>query len=343
MESKNYRARIEDLVTREPFDGLFAADETTMVAIKTHMAEFGYDVGQPITVWKENKKRHLTVIDGHCRLSVARDLGEPTKIPVVEKRFENEDKALEYAVHSQRDRRNITDADLHRCIEAVDSRRQRGGDRKSEEAKKSKGSGGLFDLSSAKQTAKATGTSETKVKKSRTVTDHADEETKREVKEGKKSLNQAAKETKEKRKALPTNKEKEKAGSKYPVSGDPKLSEEDQKREVDFWTGMEKEIDAAMDVFIEKAQIVAEDIVSPLQAMVDEHAANHPLPDLENLDRDAIKAVVKGVKLSLSPGVYINFGYSPTAFFTGEMKLSLRKGKNVKRFDIIEKKCNTLP
>ncbi len=341
MESKTYRARTEDLATREPFSSLFEADEATMVAIKTHM-ESGYDIGQPIVVWKENKKRQLTVIDGHCRLSVARDLGVFPKIPVVEKRFEDEAEALKYAIHNQRDRRNITDADLHRCIEAVDSRRQRGGDRKSEEAKKSKGSGGLFDLSSAKQTAKATGTSESKVKKSRTVTDHADEKTKKELEEGKKSLNQAAKETKEKRKALPTVKEE--AGKKYPVSEEPKLSEEDQKREVDFWTGMEKEIGTARDNFLDKFQGMAEDIAAPLQAMVDEHVKDHSLPDLENLADEVVVAVCSGVRLSEdsleeSGGVSVRFGLGKAEVFTG--KLDFKKG-NKKRFEAIEKRYNAI-
>ncbi len=341
MESKNYKVSIDDLVTREPFSDLFTADEATMVAIKKHMAEFGYDIGQPITVWKENKKRQFTVIDGHCRLAVARDLGVFPKIPVTERRFADVDEALKYAIHNQRDRRNITDADLQRCIEAVDSRRQRGGDHKSEEAKKSKGSGGLFDFSSAKKTAKAVGTSESKVKKSRTVTDHADEETKRKVLEGKKSLNQAAKETREKRKALPTTKEKEKAGNKYPVSGDPKLSDEDQKREVDFWTGMEKEINAARDNFMDKVQGLAEDIVAPLQAMVDEHVAEHSLPDLENLADEVVVAVCSGVKLSErdTGGVSVRFGLGRAEVFAGKLKLD--KG-NAKRFEAIQKRHNAI-
>jgi hypothetical protein len=54
-------------------------------------------------------------------------------IPVFFQSFPDEDSALEYAIHNQRNRRNLTDAELLRCIEVLDRRKERGGDRKSEE------------------------------------------------------------------------------------------------------------------------------------------------------------------------------------------------------------------
>jgi ParB family chromosome partitioning protein len=85
---------------------------------------------------------------------------------------ETEDEALEYSIHNQRDRRNLTDADIERLVETIDKRKQRGGDRKSEEAK-SKASNDAIDKS-AQETAKTIGISKDKVEKTRTILDHAE-------------------------------------------------------------------------------------------------------------------------------------------------------------------------
>jgi hypothetical protein len=98
---------------------------------------------------------------------------------------------LAYAIHNQRNRRNLTEAELTKCILAVDQVKERGGDRKSEEAK-SKGSSELID--SATQTAAIVGTSASKVKKARKVKKE-NPEALEEVKEGKKTLNKAYQET----------------------------------------------------------------------------------------------------------------------------------------------------
>ena len=82
------------------------------------------------------------VVDGHTRLQAAMDLGLE-EVPVHKKSFPDEDAALEYAIHNQRHRRNLTEAEILRCIEAVDKRRDRGGDRRSEEAKSKPPVGGI--------------------------------------------------------------------------------------------------------------------------------------------------------------------------------------------------------
>src|SRR4051794_4925547 len=41
--------------------------------------------------------------------------------------FADEDEALLYAIASQRDRRNLTDAELVRCVEALDDLKSEGG------------------------------------------------------------------------------------------------------------------------------------------------------------------------------------------------------------------------
>lgn len=80
--------------------------------------------------------------------------------------------------------------------------KERGGDRKSEEAK-SKSSSEPID-SSAEQTAKIVGTSQAKVERARTVL--ADPEEKTLVLQGKKSINRASQDAKEKRQpSIPAN------------------------------------------------------------------------------------------------------------------------------------------
>jgi protein gp37 len=102
--------------------------------------------------------------------------------------FEDEDEALNYAIHNQRDRRNLTDADILRLVEAVDKRKKTGPkDSASNDAKLGK---------SAAETAEVIGTSQAKVEKARTVINHAPDEVKEEVKSGKSSINRAYKEAK---------------------------------------------------------------------------------------------------------------------------------------------------
>ena len=93
----------------------------------------------------------------------------------------------------------MSEAELLRCIEAVDKRQERGGDRKSEEAK-SKAPSGAFDKS-AEATAKITGVSARKVERARGVL--SDPKEKEDVMAGKKSINQASKDAKAKRKSKP--------------------------------------------------------------------------------------------------------------------------------------------
>ena len=200
MKSKCQWMATNRIKTRPPFNSLFPVDEKTVDAVAEHMRVNGYDQSQPIVLWKEKfaeGKHQAIIIDGHTRLLAAKKIGL-SPVYVARVSFPSEEAALQYAVHNQRDRRNLNDADLIRCIEAVDKRASWGGDRKSEEAKIKSSSEPLF--SSAKATAETVGTSETKVKKARTVLDHADDATKQAVRDGDKSIHRAYQETQEKRK-----------------------------------------------------------------------------------------------------------------------------------------------
>jgi hypothetical protein len=67
------------------------------------------------------------------------------------------------------DRRHLTDAEIVRCIEVLDRRKQRGGDHKSAKfQEKSKAPDGAIDKTS-QETARAIGISPSKVERARTV------------------------------------------------------------------------------------------------------------------------------------------------------------------------------
>jgi ParB family chromosome partitioning protein len=81
---------------------------------------------------------------------------------------------VEYAIHLQRDRRNMTDADIARFVMELDRRKAVG---RPEKIPQSCGINGK----SAAITAEVIGTSQSKVEKVRDILNHAAEETKAEV------------------------------------------------------------------------------------------------------------------------------------------------------------------
>ena len=177
-----------DIKTAEPFKGLFPIDATTLNAVAEHMRKHGYDPAQPLVIWHERD----VLLDGHTRLAAAQKL-KFTRIPVVKKEFRTENQAVEYAIHCQRDRRNLSDADLLRWIEEVDKRKSAGRPAKDKFAPP----GANFKRSSD-DTAAVVGTSARKVERARTVLDKADEETKAKVASGEMSINKAYNETRKK-------------------------------------------------------------------------------------------------------------------------------------------------
>ena len=176
----------DSLRTAEPFKNLFPIREDTLDKIAESMKRYGFDRAHPIAVWSGH---NLTVVDGHTRLLAAIKLGFP-QVPVVLKKFANEDEALKYAIGSQRNRRNLTDAELMKCISALDQRRKAGRPRKGE----------AISGKSAEQTATLLGTSRGTVEKIRSIIDHAPEEIKNAIRSGNLTINKAYVITMEKRK-----------------------------------------------------------------------------------------------------------------------------------------------
>jgi ParB family chromosome partitioning protein len=103
---------IENIKTASPFRDLFPIREEVLERIVWDMRKNGYDPGTPIVLWD---RPHPVVIDGHSRLRAARKAGL-FQIPVVRKKFPDEAAALQYAVGCQRNRRNMRDTNILRCI-----------------------------------------------------------------------------------------------------------------------------------------------------------------------------------------------------------------------------------
>ena len=168
-------AKIDSIRTAAPFKTLFPIREDVLNRITTDMKQHGFDSGHPIVVWVGKK---LTVVDGHTRLLAATNLGIEV-IPVVLREFADENAALEYAIGSQRNRRNLTDAELMKCISALDQRKKKG-------PKKDRPLG-----KSADRTAMLLGTSRVKVEKIRSIINHAPEEIKEAIRSGNLTINKA--------------------------------------------------------------------------------------------------------------------------------------------------------
>ena len=176
---KNGSMPIASITIRAPFNSLFSVDPETLKSITENIKQNGYDNAFPVILWKD------TLIDGHTRLLAAKDAGMKA-IPYFEQEFADEHEALEYAMHNQRDRRNITEAELLKCISVIDtpmSKTEAGAVR------------GEKSVPSHKKTAETLGIGQSKVTDARTVL--KDETATKEVKEGKKTIRDAAKQIRE--------------------------------------------------------------------------------------------------------------------------------------------------
>ncbi len=115
--------------------------------------------------------------------------------PVVRRYFDTEDTALEYAVHIQRDRRNLTDGEILGCIEVLGARKKRGRPEKLAQSCANNRKG-----KSAAELASTLGISTRKLEMARTVADHGDAKMKEDVILKTTSINKAYQEIQAKRK-----------------------------------------------------------------------------------------------------------------------------------------------
>jgi ParB family transcriptional regulator, chromosome partitioning protein len=183
--------KVKDIMVIKPFDSLFDVIPSVLEAVTKSMKETGYDMAFPIVVWED------VCIDGHTRLLAAEKAGIE-EVPVQHKSFNNEDEALQYSIHNQRDRRNITDAEILRLVKLFDKPLSK------KEAGKKGGEVIIPDNKEKiepthKKTAKTLKIGETKVTDARVVL--TDKSAVKDVESGKKSISKAAKDVRDKKKA----------------------------------------------------------------------------------------------------------------------------------------------
>ncbi|MCG8686303.1 MAG: ParB/RepB/Spo0J family partition protein [Desulfobacterales bacterium] len=186
MDNQPQTTETNGLKTRAPFDTLFPIKDDTLGAIRQDMDANGFDPVFPIVVWTEES----IVVDGHTRFTAARELGLET-VPVVFKSFDNEDDALLYSFHIQRNRRNMADDDILKCLALLDNIHS-SEDEPEDASKKTR-------KAVNQERAKELGISADKVDKARKVMEHGDNQIQDQVKSGKKSINQAFNEIQETR------------------------------------------------------------------------------------------------------------------------------------------------
>lgn len=214
--------------TAEPFKTIFPINAKLLSTIVEDIKERGFDESQPLLLWKEEQ----VLIDGHTRLKAATEAGIQ-QVPIHEKSFQDETEAVEYVIHLQKDRRNLTDSELYQCILELDKRYSLGGDRKSEKISSARAllksdDSDMKEKSSREKTAKTLGTSYTKVQKVRTIDDHAPDDIKEAVSTGQISINKAYKTTQEKRKQKQPSTKKTKSKTKVYWSASNLIIEKDE-------------------------------------------------------------------------------------------------------------------
>jgi ParB family chromosome partitioning protein len=315
--------KISQIKTKAPFNELFPINPEVLSAVKAHIETHGYDESQPIVIWEEE----AVVVDGHSRLQAAIDLGLE-EVPVHMKSFQGEDAALEYAIHNQRHRRNLTEAEILRCIEAVDKRREA---QRDEQGKYTVGPSEPMGRSAA-QTAKIVGTSESKVKRVRAVL--SDPEVAEEVRAGRVTINKGAQEVRAKKVKPPDAT----APTPAPEKPQPKASGQDKRQEVllQAWTELrawrqkysEYQELAAIFEFLdtnyysklkpgqplqetEAAPIASEPLKSSLPVYVEEEGGKPQVPDAGNdglpSNSDEVEIDGQFADLSVSEGAGSNF------------------------------------
>ena len=190
---------LDQITKAEPFASLFTIKPEVLAAIKTDMEANGFDPSKPVNVWKKPDGTRI-LIDGYTRVQAAEDLGL-LRVTAYEKTFASEADALAYAVHTQKDRRNLSDAEILRLIELVD--RPQDGFRS---ALAPFGANGSSPSKTAIITADAIGISARKVERARVVLSDPVEASA--VRRGEKTIHQAAGAAKSKRanQHIPTRK-----------------------------------------------------------------------------------------------------------------------------------------
>lgn len=163
----------------DPFKNLFPIRATVLSDITEDMTINGFDSGHPIVVW------NMAVVDGHTRLKAAIAAGLE-EVPVICHQFTDIENALEYAIRSQRSRRNLTDYELLQCLQRLDWKKTIGRPSKNNNGKRGRSSDHVAEM---------LGVSRATIERLRTINVHASEDTKEKLRAGLYSIHKAFEET----------------------------------------------------------------------------------------------------------------------------------------------------
>ena len=220
---------ISDLVLEEPFKSLFAIREEIKNAIRSHMQEHGYDESKPVDVWKRSGPDGFSyvLVDGFTRTQAAKEAGRLTVTAYLHA-FTGVEEARDYAIHTQRDRRNLSDAEIMSVVSLID-RKVSGF--KGDSPLAPNGANGGLAAKTAQRTAKEIGTSARKVERARKVS--SDPEVAAAVKRGELTINKGYEQIREREKkaAPPAETGHEQAeegrhGDAAPETGEPAFASE---------------------------------------------------------------------------------------------------------------------
>ena len=207
--------RLEELELSEFFRGLFPRADSLVEKISADMSSAGYDSAQPLTAWHVPERKVFVLVDGYTRYEAAKRAGLE-EVPVNLTQFDSQRAALDYAIHVQRDRRNLTDGELLHCIRALRKLKPRGGDKRSNKATKPKPGYPGFDKkgkSSAQELADKLGTSRDAVEKLAALEKRGSKKLVKAVEEGRLTRNRAYKEMQREQKKVSGPQETPKLGT----------------------------------------------------------------------------------------------------------------------------------
>lgn len=106
---------INTLQFDEDFKAMFKQEEDKVERIVSSMITSGFDVSQPLIILPDGR-----IIDGNSRYLAATKAGIRF-VPVIIKEFSSKDEALKYELHLQLDRRNLTDAEIIKAFQKLES------------------------------------------------------------------------------------------------------------------------------------------------------------------------------------------------------------------------------
>lgn len=192
--SQNKTIDPRKIKTHPRFKGLLSIDEDLEENLTTDMAVGGYYTSQPVVLATWLGQEEPVLIDGHTRVQAAIKAGVDT-IPYTVETFSDMNGALEYVAKVQTHRRPTDDWVRYQLIIELDSLMDRGGDRRSEQAK-SKGSQDPIETkssTSAERTGALVGCSPSTVKRARRINREGWPSLLEALKKGEKTITQAEK------------------------------------------------------------------------------------------------------------------------------------------------------